>query len=260
MPRADRYMMEGYVYHLTHRCHNRAFLLGFARDRDAYREWLRIGVKRYKVPVFAYSITCNHVHIVAHVQNRDAVGRLMDLVAGATARQYNRRKGRRGAFWEGKYHATAIESGLHLWRCLRYVELNMVRAGEVAHPSQWRWCGYDEHMGLRRRYRILDKEGLLELLDGVPEQSFRSAHAAGINERVAAGGMLREPAWTDGLAVGSRSYVERVAREANRMQIEYSELPNPAGSNGWWVRESPQNAYGSEPAGKAPSNSPRPTA
>ena len=43
MPRADRYMMEGYVYHLTHRCHNRAFLLGFARDRDAYREWLRIG-------------------------------------------------------------------------------------------------------------------------------------------------------------------------------------------------------------------------
>lgn len=118
--------------------------------------------------------------------------------------------------------------------------------------------GYVYHLTHRchnRAFLILDKEGLLELLDGVPAQSFRSAHAAGINERVAAGGMLREPAWTDGLAVGSRSYVERVAREANRMQIEYSELPNPAGSNGWWVRESAQNAYGSEPAGKAPSNS-----
>lgn len=72
-----------------------------------------------------------------------------------TARQYNRRKGRAGAFWEGKYHATAIESGLHLWRCLRYVDLNMVRAGKVEHPSGWRWCGYDELMGMRQRYRIL---------------------------------------------------------------------------------------------------------
>lgn len=243
MPRADRYMMEGYVYHLTHRCHDRAFLLRFARDRDAYRRWLRIGVQRYKVPVFGYSITCNHVHIVAHVQDRTAVGRLMDLAAGATARQYNRRKRRSGALWEGKYHATAVESGLHLWRCLRYVDLNMVRAGAVEHPSQWRWCGYDEHMGLRHRYRILDRERLLQFLDGVAPESFCEAYAAGINERVASGATGRESAWTDGLAVGSRSYVERVAREANRVQLEYTAVPDFRGNDGWWVRESPGITY-----------------
>lgn len=243
MPRADRYMMAGYNYHLTHRCHNRAFLLRFARDRDAYREWLRVGVKRYKVPVFAYSITCSHVHIVAHVRDRDAVARLMDLAAGATARQYNRRKPRSGAFWEGKYHATAVESGLHLWRCLRYVDLNMVRAGVVGHPSQWRWCGYDEHMGLRQRYRVLDTERLLQFLDGVTTESFREAYAAGIDARLASGDLRRECAWTDGLAVGSRPYVERVARETNRTQLEYASLPDSRGSDGWWVRESPRIAY-----------------
>ena len=113
MPRAKRYLVEGHTYHLTHRCHDRRFLLRFARDRDAYREWLRQGVRRYRVPVFGYSITSNHVHLVIHVDDREAVGRLVDLVAGATARQYNRRKGRSGAFWEDSYHATAVESGTH---------------------------------------------------------------------------------------------------------------------------------------------------
>ena len=41
MPRASDYLIEGYTYHLTHRCHNRKFLLRFARDRNAYREWLQ---------------------------------------------------------------------------------------------------------------------------------------------------------------------------------------------------------------------------
>ena len=54
MPRASRYMVEGYTYHLTHRCHDRQFLLKFKQERDAYREWLRIGVQRYGVSVFGY--------------------------------------------------------------------------------------------------------------------------------------------------------------------------------------------------------------
>jgi putative transposase len=79
-------MLEGYAYHLTHRCHNRAFLLRFVKDRDAYREWLRVGVNRYKVPVFAYAITNNHVHLVVHVRDRDAVGRLKERPNGLLTR------------------------------------------------------------------------------------------------------------------------------------------------------------------------------
>jgi hypothetical protein len=39
---------EGGIFHITHRCHNREFLLKFARDRDAYREKLREHVKKYE--------------------------------------------------------------------------------------------------------------------------------------------------------------------------------------------------------------------
>jgi REP element-mobilizing transposase RayT len=41
MPRANRYILPGRIYHLTHRCHDRQFLLRFAKDRDGYRQRLR---------------------------------------------------------------------------------------------------------------------------------------------------------------------------------------------------------------------------
>jgi hypothetical protein len=44
---------------------------------------------------------------------------------------------RKGVFWQDRYHATAIESGDHLWRSIVYVDLNMIRAGAVDHPSNW---------------------------------------------------------------------------------------------------------------------------
>ena len=60
----------------------------------------------------------------------------MQLIAGRTALEYNQRKGRQGAFWEDRYHATAIEADEHLHRCLIYIDLNMVRAMEYRGPFQ----------------------------------------------------------------------------------------------------------------------------
>jgi len=37
-------------------------------------------------------------------------------------------KSRNGAFWEDRYHATAIQANEHLIRCIAYIDLNMVRA------------------------------------------------------------------------------------------------------------------------------------
>jgi len=160
MPRASHYLLEGYTYHLTHRCHGRQFLLRHRRDRAAYREWLRQGVRRFKVPLYGYCITRNYVHVVAHASTREAVSNLMHLASGSVAKAYNIRTDRTDSVWEHPYHCTVIQDGQHLLNCLRYVDLNMVRASEVAHPSDWPTCGYRELTGRRRRYRFLDVEGL----------------------------------------------------------------------------------------------------
>lgn len=63
--------------------------------------------------------------------------RLMRLVAGEFARAYNRRKRRLNAFWGDNFHATLVEGGTCAWRCLSYIELNMVQCGVVGHPREW---------------------------------------------------------------------------------------------------------------------------
>jgi len=54
MARANRLSgvgADGRVFHLTHRCHNRAFLLKFARDREAYRALVRDHLKCFDLSV-----------------------------------------------------------------------------------------------------------------------------------------------------------------------------------------------------------------
>jgi hypothetical protein len=67
---------------------------------------------------------------------QDVIAQSMQLIAGRTAQEYNERKGRHGAFWEDRYHATAIEADEHLHRCLVYIDLNMVRAIEYCSRFQ----------------------------------------------------------------------------------------------------------------------------
>jgi len=61
-----------------------------------------------------------------------------------------------GAFWEDRYHATAVETNQHLVQCLVYMDLNMVRAGVVSHPHEWNESGYGEIHQPRLRYTLID--------------------------------------------------------------------------------------------------------
>jgi len=40
MARAKTHYLPGYIWHITHRCHKREFLLGYAKDRHRYLQWL----------------------------------------------------------------------------------------------------------------------------------------------------------------------------------------------------------------------------
>ncbi|MBE7503928.1 MAG: transposase [Verrucomicrobiales bacterium] len=210
MPRANRYLLPGSTCHLTHRCHDRAFLLRFARDRDAYRRVLYETKPRHGLYVLAYCITHNHVHLLTRIQSEVSLCTWMQRAEGQWAQQYNRRKQRTGAFWEGRYHCTLIGDPLHTQRCMTYIELNMVRAGVVAHPVEWRWCSYQEWLGQRQRYRLLDLEPALEHLGSPDLAAFRQHYEQRVQERIGRDAMAREPWWTESVAVGDETFVRQV--------------------------------------------------
>ena len=208
MPRANRYSAPGYVWHLTHRCHKKEFLLKFAKDRQCWIRWLFEARRRFELCVLNYTVTHNHVHLLVHDRGQHEIPKSMQLIAGRTAQQYNRRKKRKGAFWEDRYHATAVQSGEHLARCLIYIDLNMVRAGVVRHPTEWTEGGYRELFESRQRYRIIDVWTLMELLNFNRLEGLRCAYEQWLVAALKAGRGERDGAWTESLAVGSREFVE----------------------------------------------------
>jgi putative transposase len=212
MARANRFHLPGMICHLTHRCHDRAFFFKFARDRSAYREALRLASKEFKVSLLNFSITSNHTHQLAIESCEGGISRMMQKLEGGFAGAYNRRKDHSGAFWEDRYHCTMVENGEHLWNCIQYIDLNMVRASVVMHPVDWQWCGYNELIGEKARYRLLDLDRLVELLGVGSICSFRSQYAERIKMAIENRKLRRERRWTESIAVGSRSYVERISK------------------------------------------------
>jgi putative transposase len=213
MPRANRHFLPGHVWHLTHRCHEREFLFKFARDRKQYLRWLYEGRKRFGLCVLNYAVTSNHVHLLVKDTQEGVIARSMQLVAGRTAQDYNRRKARLGAFWEDRYHATAIETDAHLLRCLVYIDLSMVRAGAVRHPSEWDHGGYGEIQNPPERYRLIDLPALSSLCGFGHVAEFQLGHHQSVEAALRDGATARDDRWSDSIAVGSEAFVEQVKAE-----------------------------------------------
>ncbi len=83
---------------MTHRCHNRTFLLKFACDRDAYRLVIREHLREFDLAILDYCITSNHIHLLIDTAERSELSGFMQVVQGEFARAYNRRKKRENAF------------------------------------------------------------------------------------------------------------------------------------------------------------------
>jgi REP-associated tyrosine transposase len=211
MPRMRRKILPGRSYHITHRCYNREFRFQRAIERDNYRMRLFEMSRRYKVKVLDYMITSNHVHLLIWADTSSEISEAMRFLQGAAAQDYNRRKKRTGAYWSGRYNTTLIQDGNHLSRCLFYIGLNMVRAKAVPHPSKWQWCGFSEFMGLRKRYRIIDIDFLLNRLRRSPDIiRFREWYTCTIDDIINREGVRYESVWSEAMAVGSEKWLQEI--------------------------------------------------
>jgi putative transposase len=149
--------------------------------------------KRHGLSVLNYTVTSNHIHLLVRDNGeREVIPASMQLIAGRMAQEYNLRKERQGAFWEDRYHATAVETDKHLARCMVYLDLNMVRAGVVKHPAEWPHGGYNEIQEPPKRYAIVDQESLKGLLGFRSREDLAAAHRGWIEEALTRGDIRRE--------------------------------------------------------------------
>ena len=198
------------------------------------------GKKTFCLSVLNYMVTSNHIHLLARDNGkRDVIPKSIQLIAGRTGQEYNQRKNRKGAFWEDRYHATAVETDNHLMQCLVYMDMNMVRAGVVSHPSEWGFSGYNEIQSPHERYALIDYEGLRKLLDfsGIDELS--EAYRVWIKEALSNGKGSRDGKWTESVAVGTEGYVTATKEKLGSKGIGRSMI----GENGSYELREPPAPY-----------------
>ena len=84
----------------------------------------------------------NHVHFLLTPESNTAVSNTMKVVGSRYALYINRRYGRTGTLWEGRHRSSLVDSECYLLTCMRYIELNPVRARMVVSPERYCWSSY----------------------------------------------------------------------------------------------------------------------
>lgn len=238
MPRAHRHFIPGHAWHITHRCHKKDFLLKFSKDRQRWLQWLFEARKRYGTSILDYIVTSNHIHLLVYgTGESESISRTLQLIAGRTAQEYNQRKRRKGAFWEDRYHATAVETDEHLIRCMVYIDLNMVRAAVVTHPSEWQESGFNEIQKPRKRYTIIDHTRLMALFGKTTIDDLKASHYKWVEQGLKEKQKDRQPKWSESIAIGSDEFIEKTKKQLGIGKVRF-------GGGDFYLRES-QKPFGS---------------
>ena len=163
--------------------------------------------KRFGLSILNYTVTSNHVYLLVRDNGEGVIPKSVQFIAGRVGQEYNLRKKRKGAYWEDRYHATAVQADKHLIQCLVYIDMNMVRAGVVKHPIDWSYGGYAEIQSPRERYSLIDYEGLKDLLNFKTLDELADAYRGWIEEALIKRDYQRNSKWTESIAVGSELFV-----------------------------------------------------
>ena len=215
MARLPRFVIPGQPQHVILRGNNRSEIFCAEADYQFFLEKLQLACEKHGGDLHAYVLMTNHVHLLMTPQSIQSIAKTLQMVGRYYVQYYNYCYQRSGTLFEGRYKATLIDSASYLLTCMRYIELNPVRADMVQHPSEYIWSSYPGNaMGKpnplitpHSEYRRLGKT------DETRQRAYRQLFKhrlpdAGINA-------IRE-ATNKGWALGSERFKQKIQKQLER--------------------------------------------
>jgi putative transposase len=147
MPRVARFVVPGLPHHVTQRANRRQQVFFSDADYRLYHSLLRSGCTSAGTAIWAWCLMPNHVHLVLVPTAEEGLRAALAGVHWRYANHVNGREDWRGHLWQSRFSSFPMDEA-HLHACVRYVELNPVRAGLVARPEDWPWSSARAHLGL----------------------------------------------------------------------------------------------------------------
>ncbi len=142
MARLPRFVLPGQPQHVIVRGNNRSEIFCADADYRFYLEKLKLACDKHACDVHAYVLMTNHAHLLITPHEEQGLSRTLQMLGRYYVQYFNYSYQRTGTLWEGRYKATLIDSETYLLTCMRYIELNPVRADMVKHPSEYPWSSY----------------------------------------------------------------------------------------------------------------------
>ncbi len=177
----------------------------------AYLKWMGEAATRYDCAIHAYVLMTNHIHILVTPNDRQSVGRMMQYIGRHYVPYINHNYGSSGSIWEGRYKASLIHDEEYLLTCIRYIELNPVRANMVSSPLHYRWSSYrgnaqgkeDPQLTMQPLYTLLGKDISSRC------KAYKALFKAHIDEEDLRG--IRS-AWQTGTPLGNDYFKEKIEK------------------------------------------------
>jgi putative transposase len=215
--------------HLIQRGNNRTTVFHDARDFERYREALHAASRRFHCAIHAYVFMTNHIHLLITPEDRHGPALVIQAVGREFVRWFNDRHHRTGTMWEGRFKSSVISSERYLLTCIRYIELNPVRAHMVGHPSRYYWSSH-RHNAHGEPDALITPHPLYDAL-GPNSVDRQAAYRALFREHVEPQTLDRlRRATNRGIALSDRSLDEQIQATKNpsRSRPHPGDLRSPA--------------------------------
>jgi len=229
MARLPRLILPDHPHHIILRGNNRQAIFFSDLDREHLLATLAEAASQYRVAIHAYVLMDNHLHLLATPPSADALSRMMQSLGRRYVGWFNARHQRTGTLWEGRFRAGLIEGERHLLACMRYIELNPVRAGLCAEALQWPWSSAAHHLG-RARNGLVTEHEMYWRLGNTPferehayrefmEQGVATVEQAHFTESVMRGRPVASEAFLKPLSIDHAVVVNRRSRGRPRKSL-----------------------------------------
>ena len=213
MPRRLRIEYPDAIYHVTSRGNRQEAIFADDFDRSKLLYIVSAAMLQFDAHVLAYCLMGNHFHFV--LQTRQAnLSKIMRDINGTYTQAFNRRHGKVGHVFQGRYHAAVVDADAYLLTVARYVELNPVRAGLVASPVEWPWSSFRAYVGIAPTFPWMNVDVVLGHLLGrdIRDSEDRRNADARYEALITSANVLNP--WQEGLRhgvfLGDDAFVERV--------------------------------------------------
>lgn len=218
MARGPRLTVPALPHHVIQRGNNRQAIFFEPEDYRVFLDCLRVAKHKCRVSLYAYVLMTNHVHLLLEPTQAGDLGRFMQSVGRRYVRYVNDTYRRSGTLWEGRFKSAVVSRDEYLIVCSRYIELNPVRAGMVAHSADYPWSSY-QYRALGQPDGLVDEDPWYASLgpDAVARQrTYRAWIDETIGEEEWA--QIRE-ATQKGRAIGRAQFQEELGDQVQRRLV-----------------------------------------